>query len=77
MSPYHVKNNDFFTLSQEDMYLDVQRVPGGQGVGLQGPLGSRVRPTGDRVLGRQGVGLQCPKGSRGRLTGSQEGKGYA
>ena len=46
-------------------------------VGLQGPLGSRDRPTGDRVLGGQGVGLQCSRGSRGRLTGSQEVKGYA
>ena len=53
------------------------RVLGGQGVGLQGPLGLRDRPTGDRVLGGQGVGLQCPRGSRGRLTGSQEVKGYA
>ena len=46
-------------------------------VSLQGPLGSRDRPTGNRVLGGQGVGLQCPRGSRGRLTGSQEVKGYA
>ena len=50
---------------------------GPTGVGLQGPLGLRDRPTGDRVLGGQGVGLQCPRESRGRLTGSQEVKGYA
>ena len=43
-------------------------VPGGQGVGLEGPWGSRGRPTGSKG---QGVGLEGPKGSRGRPTGSQ------
>ena len=45
------------------------KVPGSQGVSLQGPKGSRGRPTG--FLGGQGVGLEGPQGSRGRLTGSQ------
>ena len=51
---------------------------GGQGVGLQGPRGSRGRPTGSqgakglayRVPGGQGVGLQGLRGSRGRPPGS-------
>ena len=58
-------------------------VPKGQGVGLQGPRGSRGRPTGSqrvkgyayRVQGGQGVGLEGPRGSRGRPTGSQGVKG--
>ena len=37
-------------------------VPGGQGIGLQGPRGSRGS-------------LQCPMGSRGGPTGSQGVKG--
>ena len=52
-------------------------VPGGQGVGLQGPRGSRGRPRGSqgveglayRVPGGQGVGLKGPRGSRGGLQG--------
>ena len=48
---------------------------GGQGVGLQGPMGSRGRPTPYRVPGGHGVGLQGPRGSRGRPTGSQGVKG--
>ena len=46
---------------------------GGQGVGQQGPRGSRGRPTWSRgvkgsayrVSGGQGVGLEGPRGSRG------------
>ena len=53
------------------------RVPGGQGIGLQGPRGSRGRTTGSqrvkgkayRVSGGQGVDLKGSKGSRGRLQG--------
>ena len=49
------------------------RVPGGQGVGLEGPMGSSGRPRGSHgfkgkaswVPGVQGVGLQGPMGSRG------------
>ena len=59
------------------------RVPGDRGVGLEGPRGSRGRPTGSqrvkgyayRVLGCQGLGLQGTRGSRGRPTGSQGVKG--
>ena len=61
------------------------RVLGGQGVGLQGPRGSRGRPTGSqefnglayRVTGGEGVGVhvQGPRGSRGRPRGSQGVKG--
>ena len=54
-------------------------VPEGQGVGLQGPRGSRGRPTGSqgvkgwayRIPGGHGLGLQGPEGSRGRPTGPQ------
>ena len=56
-------------------------VPRGQGVGLQGPRGSRNGPTQSpevkgwafRVPGGQGVGLQLqgPRGSRDGPTGSQ------
>ena len=47
------------------------RVSGGQGVGLQGPRGSRGRPRGPR--GSRGR-LQDPKGSRGRPRGLQGAK---
>ena len=40
----------------------VYRVPRGQGVGIQGPRGSRGRPTGSQ--GVTGVGLQGLRGSR-------------
>ena len=43
-------------------------IPGGQGVGLQGPRGSRVGPTGSQ---EQEVGLQGSRGSRGGPSGSQ------
>ena len=45
----------------------------GGGLFLQGPRGSRGRPTGSHGL--KGVGLQGPRGSRGRPTGSQRVKG--
>ena len=45
----------------------------GGGFFLQGPRGSRGRPTGSHGL--KGVGLQGPRGSRGRPTGSQRVKG--
>ena len=59
------------------------RVPGCQGVGLEGPRGSRVRSTGSqgvkewpyRVPGGQGVGLHGPMGSKGGSTKSQGVKG--
>ena len=52
---------------------------------LQGPRGSRVRPTGSQgfkgyaygVSGGLEVGLLGPRGSTGRPTGSQGLKGYA
>ena len=55
------------------------RVPGVQGVGLEGTKGSRGMPTGSqgvkgkdyRVPGDQGVCLQGLMRSRGRSTGSQ------
>ena len=54
------------------------RVTRDQGVGLEGPRGSRGRPSGSqgvkeyayRVPGGQGLGLQGPRGSRVRPTGS-------
>ena len=60
-------------------------VPGGQGVGLEGPRGSRGRPSGSqgvkgwafRVPGGPGVGLQGPRGSRKRPTGSPQVKEWA
>ena len=55
-------------------------VPGGPGVGLQDPRGSRGRPTGSQgvngATGDPGVGLQGPRGLRGRPTKSKEVKGY-
>ena len=52
-------------------------------VPIQGPRGSRGRPTGSkgvkgetyRVPGGHGLGLQGPRGSRVRPTGSQGVKG--
>ena len=57
--------------------------PRSQGVGQQGLVGSRGRPTGYLVgqgvglgvSGGQGEGLQGPRGSRGRPSGSQGVKG--
>ena len=57
----------------------------GQGVGLQGPMGSMGRPSGSQgvkgwaylIPGGQGVGLLGPKGSTGEPTGSQGLKGWA
>ena len=54
-------------------------VPGGQGVSLEVPKGSRGRPTGSqgvkglayRVSRGQGVGRQGPRESRCGHTGSQ------
>ena len=51
---------------------------GGQAVGLEGPRGSKGRPTGFqavrgwpcRVPGDQRVGFQGPRGSTGRFDGS-------
>ena len=62
---------------------NIRYVPGGQGVVLQGPRGSRGRPTGtqgdkgwaSRVPGGQGVDLKGPRGSRGTPLGSQGVKG--
>ena len=58
-------------------------VPEGQGVGLQGPMGSKIRPTGSkrakgytyRVPVGERVGLKGPRGSRGKPTRSQGVKG--
>ena len=58
-------------------------VPEGQGVGLQGPTGSKTRPTGSqrakwktyRVPAGEVVGLKGPRGSRGKPTRSQGVKG--
>ena len=60
-------------------------VSGGKGVGLEGPRGSRGRPSGFqgvkglvyRVPRGQGLGRQRPRGSRSRPTGSQGVKGLA
>ena len=59
------------------------RVPGGQGVGLEDLSGSGVRHSGSqgfkgeasRFPGGQGVGFQGPRGSRGGPTGSEGVKG--
>ena len=45
------------------------RDPGGSGVGLQGPRGSRGRPTGSQGSRRRPI--QGPGGSMGRPTWSQ------
>ena len=46
-----------------------KRVLGIQGVGLQGPRGSRGRPTGSQ--GVKGLDLEGHRGARGKPTGSR------
>ena len=61
------------------MLYRVPGVPGGQGVGLEGPMGSKGGPRGSQVVmgwayrlpEGQGVGLQGPRGSRSRPVGCQ------
>ena len=89
MGRWNVGKN-FHQLKQDQIGLDKDEVgSGSQSVGLQGPLGSRDKPTGSLgVKGRsywvprgQGVGLQgprikgCPTGSRVRPIGYQRGQG--
>ena len=50
-------------------------VTGGQGVGQQGPRGSKGRPTGPGIEGNIRGTSRGSWGSRGRFSGSQEVKG--
>ena len=70
MGPQHEVGSMIWVPGSQGVGLRTSyRDPGGSGVGLPGPRGSRGRPTGSQGPGGQGGGLRCPKGSTAIIDG--------